>query len=112
MLACSQPISHLAATRQVGRKCVYQQGDKAARSLDESFAPLPADNQPNARPFNHCEVGLQDEIYQANKPVLVGVDAASTYGYLLKGVEHRSRRYLGMASSRTGGEKSKAVVDW
>ncbi len=27
-------------------------------------------------------VGLQDEIYQANKPVLVGVDAASTYCYL------------------------------
>lgn len=25
------------------------------------------------------EVGLHDEIYQANRPVLVGVDAASTY---------------------------------
>ena len=34
-------------------------------------------------------VGLQDEIYQANKPVLVGVDAASTYCYLLKSVDHR-----------------------
>ena len=34
-------------------------------------------------------VGLQDEIYQANKPVLVGVDAASTYCYLLKSVARR-----------------------
>ena len=34
-------------------------------------------------------VGLHDEIYQADKPVLVGVDAASTYCYLLKSVEHR-----------------------
>ena len=35
------------------------------------------------------EVGLHDEIYQSNRPVLVGVDAASTYCYLLKDVEHR-----------------------
>ena len=35
------------------------------------------------------KVALQDEIFQANKPVLVGVDAASTYCYLLKLVAHR-----------------------
>ncbi|PZO49587.1 MAG: hypothetical protein DCF15_16740 [Phormidesmis priestleyi] len=35
------------------------------------------------------KVSLHDEIYQADKPVLVGVDAASTCCYLLKGVEHR-----------------------
>ena len=34
-------------------------------------------------------MGLQDEIFQSNKPVLVGVDAASTYCYLLKSVDHR-----------------------
>ena len=34
-------------------------------------------------------VGLQDEIFQADKPVLVGVDAASTYCYLLESVERR-----------------------
>ena len=34
-------------------------------------------------------VGLQDKIYQANKPALVGVDAASKYCYLLKSVDHR-----------------------
>ena len=35
------------------------------------------------------EVSLQDEIFQAGKPVLVGVDADSTYCYLLQAVEHR-----------------------
>ncbi len=35
------------------------------------------------------EVGLHNEIYQSDHPVLVGVDAASTYCYLLKAVEHR-----------------------
>ena len=35
------------------------------------------------------KVGLQDEIFQSNKPILVGVDAASTYCYLLKGVARR-----------------------
>ena len=40
-------------------------------------------------------VGLQDEIYQANKPVLVGVDAASTYCYLLKSLDHRDEDIWG-----------------
>ena len=35
------------------------------------------------------EVGLLDEIFQSNRPVLVGVDAASTYCYLLKSVDHQ-----------------------
>ena len=35
------------------------------------------------------KVGLQDEIFQASKPVLVGVNAASTYCYLLEAVERR-----------------------
>ena len=39
--------------------------------------------------LSSVEVGLQDEIFQADKPVLVGVDAASTYCYLLESVEHR-----------------------
>ena len=150
VLSRSQPISHLAETHQVSRKFVYQQGDKAQRSLDESFAPMPADDEvlfhlpvtkswlyqlilglvlichssyrgvvelfrdlfdtsisistihnrletaaATAAEINQTqnlsgiEVGLQDEIYQADKPVLVGVDAASTYCYLLQGVEHR-----------------------
>ncbi len=35
------------------------------------------------------DVGLHDEIYQSTKPVLAGVDAASTYCYLLQEVERR-----------------------
>ena len=35
------------------------------------------------------EVRLHDEIYQADKPVLVGVDAAPTYCYLLERADHR-----------------------
>ena len=34
-------------------------------------------------------VGLHDEIFHADKPVLVGVDAASTYCYLLENADHR-----------------------
>ena len=41
------------------------------------------------------KVGLQDEIYQANRPVLVSVDAASTYCYLLKSVDHRDEETWG-----------------
>ena len=43
VLAHTQPISHLAATHQVSRKFVYQQGDKAQQALDESFAPSQGD---------------------------------------------------------------------
>ena len=150
VLSGSQPISHLAATHQVSRKLVYQQGNEAQRSLDETFAPAPADDEVlfhlpvtkswlyqlilglvlichssyrgvvelfrnlfdtsisigtvhnrleataekvseinQSQDLSGIEVGLQDEIYQANRPVLVGIDAASTYCYLLKSVEHR-----------------------
>ncbi|MEO0645538.1 MAG: hypothetical protein AAFZ17_05190 [Cyanobacteria bacterium J06650_10] len=150
VLSRSQPISHIAATHQVSRKFVYQQGEKAQQSLDESFAPSKGDEDvlfhlpvtknwlfqlilglvltchssyrgvvellrdlfdtsisvgtvhnrlqetaEQAAEINQSQnlsginVGLQDEIYQANKPVLVGVDAASTYCYLLKRVDHR-----------------------
>ena len=34
VLSRSQPISHLAATHQVSRKFIYQQGDKAQQALD------------------------------------------------------------------------------
>ncbi|MGK7911305.1 MAG: hypothetical protein AB4050_07465 [Synechococcus sp.] len=37
------------------------------------------------------DVGLHDEIYQGSQPVLAGVDAASTYCYLLQGVEKRDK---------------------
>ncbi len=44
-----------------------------------------------AQDLSRIKVGLQDEIYQGPQPVLTGVDAASTYCYLLKGVEHRDQ---------------------
>ncbi|WP_250565027.1 hypothetical protein [Adonisia turfae] len=34
--------------------------------------------------LSRIEVGLQDEIFQSDKPVLVGIDAASTYCYLFE----------------------------
>ena len=45
VLSCSQPISQLAATHQVSRKFIYQQGDKAQQALDESFAPSHSDDE-------------------------------------------------------------------
>lgn len=150
VLSRSQPISHIAATHQVSRKFVYQQGDKAQQALNESFAPSQGDDDVlfhlpvtknwlyqlilglvlichssyrgvvelfrdlfdtpisigsvhnrlqataatateinQGQDLSGIEVGLLDEIFQADKTVLVGVDAASTYCYLLKAVEHR-----------------------
>ncbi len=45
--------------------------------------------------LSDIEVGLLDEIFQSNHPVLVGVDAASTYCYLLQAVEHRDEETWG-----------------
>ena len=48
-----------------------------------------------AQDLSGIEVGLLDGLFQADKPVLVGVDAASTYCYLLQGVEHRDEETWG-----------------
>ena len=150
-IAHTIPISHLAATHQVSRKFVYQQGDKAQQALDESFTPSQGNddvlfNLPvtkswlyqmilglvlichssyrgvvellrdlfdtpisigtvhnrleaaaataieinQSQDLSGIEVGLHDEIFQSNRPVLVGVDAASTYwGFL----HNPSKRY-------------------
>ena len=42
-----------------------------------------------AQDLSLIEVDLRDEIFQVHRPVLVGMDAASTYCYLLKLAEHR-----------------------
>ena len=42
-----------------------------------------------AEDLSRVRVGLHDEIFQGKTPVLAGVDAASTYCYLLAAVEHR-----------------------
>jgi hypothetical protein len=41
-----------------------------------------------AQDLRGIRVGAQDEIYQANRPVLVGLDVPSTYCYLLAEAEH------------------------
>ncbi|MEM8504088.1 MAG: hypothetical protein AAF716_13160 [Cyanobacteria bacterium P01_D01_bin.1] len=140
VLSRSQPISHIAATHEVSRKFVYQQGDKAQQALDESFAPSKGDDEVlfhlpvtknwlyqlilslvlichcsyrgvvelfrdlfdtsisvgtvhnrlaaaaatateinQAQDLSGIEVGLHDEIYQSDKPALVGIDTASTW---------------------------------
>ena len=45
--------------------------------------------------LSRIKVGLHDEIFQGSQPVLAGVDAASTYCYLLQGVEHRDQETWG-----------------
>ena len=40
--------------------------------------------------FSAIQVGLLDEIFQGNQPVLAGVDASSTYCYLLSEAERNS----------------------
>ena len=42
------------------------------------------------------KVGLHDEIFQGSQPVLVGVDASSTYCYLLAAAEHRDEDTWGV----------------
>jgi len=41
-------------------------------------------------------VGLLDEIFQGNRPVLAGVDATSTYCYLLAEAEQRDETTWGV----------------
>ncbi|MGA7933496.1 MAG: hypothetical protein WCA35_08105, partial [Kovacikia sp.] len=48
-----------------------------------------------AQDLSRIKVGLHDEIFQGSQPVLAGVDAASTYCYLLEQVEHRDEENWG-----------------
>lgn len=51
----------------------------------------------NARPdLSPVVVGAHDEIFQAGRPVLVGVDVDSTYCYLLSQQEHRDETTWGV----------------
>jgi hypothetical protein len=53
---------------------------------------LPAAQQHNdAQDLSSVRVGLHDEIFQAGRPVLVGIDAPSHYCYLLSPQEHRDQ---------------------
>ena len=50
----------------------------------------------DAEDLSGVGVGLHDEIFQGRTPVLAGVDAASTYCYLLVAAEHRDADTWGM----------------
>jgi hypothetical protein len=50
----------------------------------------------NAQDLCDIRVGIADEIFQASKPVLVGMDAWSTYCYLLAAEEHRDETTWGV----------------
>ena len=59
-------------------------------------------------------VGLHDEIFQGAMPVLAGVDAASTYCYLLSLVEHRDADTWGvhlLDASRQGLKPDYTIAD-
>ncbi|MGK7935130.1 MAG: hypothetical protein AB4206_04905 [Xenococcaceae cyanobacterium] len=51
--------------------------------------------------LSRVKVGLKDEIFQSRLPVLAGIDAFSTYCYLLAGADHRFGRYLGIPFIRS-----------
>jgi len=50
----------------------------------------------NAQNLSGIRVGIADEIFQASKPVLVGMDAKSTYCYLLAAEDHRDETTWGV----------------
>jgi len=49
-----------------------------------------------AQDLSGIRVGLHDEIFQGDRPVLAGVDAASTYCYLLAEAQHRDETTWGI----------------
>ena len=49
-----------------------------------------------AQELSRIQVGAHDEIFQASKPVLVGVDLKSTYCYLLACEDHRDETTWGV----------------
>jgi len=61
--------------------------------LQEAVALARGINQ--AEDLSAIRVGVHDEIFQARKPVLVGVDARSTYCYLLADEDHRDEATWG-----------------
>ena len=60
------------------------------------------------------KVGLKDEIFQSGLPVLTGIDAFSTYCYLLVGAEHRDEDTWGwhlLEASKQGLNPDFSIAD-
>jgi hypothetical protein len=67
-----------------------------------------------AEDLSRVRVGLHDEIFQGKTPVLVGVDAASTYCYLLVAAEHRDADTWGthlLDASKRGLRPDHTIAD-
>ena len=60
------------------------------------------------------KVGLKDEIFQSRLPVLTGIDAFSTYCYLLAGADHRDEDTWGyhlLEASEQGLNPDYSIAD-
>jgi hypothetical protein len=67
-----------------------------------------------AQDLSRVRVGLHDEIFQGNQPVLAGIDAASTYCYLLQGVAQRDADTWGvhlLEAAKQGLDPDYTVAD-
>ena len=67
------------------------------------------------RDLSGIDVSSLDENFQANRPVLVDVDAASTYCYLLQSVEHRDEDTWGwylLDAMAQGFDPDSCVCRW
>ena len=62
--------------------------EATVHNIHQTAAQL-ADAINRRQDLSRIRVGLHDEIFQGNQPVLTGVDAKSTYCYLLSAQEHR-----------------------
>src|SRR5271166_1419959 len=66
------------------------------------------------RDLSGIRVGLHDEIFQGGTPVLAGVDAGSTYCYLLVAAEHRDADTWGvhlLDASKQGLKPDHTIAD-
>jgi hypothetical protein len=66
------------------------------------------------RDLSGIRVGLHDELFQGAMPVLAGVDAASTYCYLLAAAEHRDADTWGvhlLDATRQGLQPDYTIAD-
>ena len=67
-----------------------------------------------AQDLSGIKVGLKDEIFQAKFPVLAGIDAFSTYCYLLAGADHRDEDTWGyhlLEASEQGLNPDYSIAD-
>ena len=67
-----------------------------------------------AQDLSGIKVGLKDEIFQSRLPVLAGIDAFSTYCYLLAGADHRDEDTWGyhlLEASEQGLNPDYSIAD-